>query len=152
MVAVPGYEHDVVCYERLNWKPLLTLRGEHMARVNLVAFAPDGAALRSRLQPPASLARTRLAAIAMLHCAMQGCRMSVRLVSRHQRRCVHALAEVHVATAGCDKKVAIWNVVTQRCIATRDSGAAVVSDLAWQVCSLHLRRPENDAHYQVFVV
>ena len=44
-----------------------------------------------------------------------------------------AVAEVHVATAGCDKKVAVWNVVTQRCVATRDSGAAVVSDLAWQV-------------------
>ncbi len=58
------------------------------------------------------------------------------------------LAEVHVATAGCDKKVAIWNVVTQRCIATRESGAAVVSDLAWQVCSLHLRRPGNDAGYK----
>ena len=40
---------------------------------------------------------------------------------------------MHVATAGCDKKVAIWNVVTQRCVATRDTGAAVVSDLAWQV-------------------
>ena len=43
MVAVPGHEHDVVCYERLNWKPLLTLRGGHTARVNLVAFSPDGA-------------------------------------------------------------------------------------------------------------
>ena len=43
MVAVPGHYHDVVCYERLNWKPLLTLRGEHTARVNLVAFSHDGA-------------------------------------------------------------------------------------------------------------
>ena len=50
MVAVPGHEHDVVCYERLNWKPLLTLRGEHTARVNLIAFAPDGAQCE-HLQP-----------------------------------------------------------------------------------------------------
>ena len=49
------------------------------------------------------------------------------------------IAEVHVATAGCDKKVAIWNVVTQRCVATRDSGAAVVCDLAWQVLPLSCR-------------
>ena len=57
MVAVPGHEHDVVCYERLNWKPLLTLRGEHAARVNLVAFAPDGAA--TMVLPPAIVVRTR---------------------------------------------------------------------------------------------
>ena len=54
-------------------------------------------------------------------------------------------AEVHVATAGCDKKVAIWNVVTQRCIATRDTGAAVVSDLAWQVCCCRPCRLNLDA-------
>jgi len=66
MVAVPGHEHDVVCYERLNWKPLLTLRGEHTARVNLVAFAPDGTALSDAPQPPASLARARSAKLVLL--------------------------------------------------------------------------------------
>ena len=60
MVAVPGHEYDVVCYERLNWKPLLTLRGEHTARVNLVAFSPDGA-----LQPAAVLSHTNLCAALM---------------------------------------------------------------------------------------
>ena len=59
MVAVPGHEHDVVCYERLNWKPLLTLRGEHTARVNLVAFAPDGTSPRVADAAPASLARAQ---------------------------------------------------------------------------------------------
>ena len=48
-------------------------------------------------------------------------------------------AGLYAATAGCDNKVVVWHVPAQRCLATRDSGAAVVSDLAWQV---HMPDPE----------
>ena len=42
MLAVPGLDNDVVCYERLNWDTACFLRGEHTARVNLVTFSPNG--------------------------------------------------------------------------------------------------------------
>ena len=45
MLAVPGLDHDVVCYERLNWDAACFLRGEHTARVNHVAFSPNGVLL-----------------------------------------------------------------------------------------------------------
>lgn len=42
LLAVPGTEHDVVCYERDEWKPVSYLTGQHTARVNLVTYSPNG--------------------------------------------------------------------------------------------------------------
>lgn len=42
LLAVPGTEHDVVCYDRDEWKPVSYLAGQHSARVNLVTYSPNG--------------------------------------------------------------------------------------------------------------
>ena len=42
LLAVPGVEHDVVCYDRDDWKPVSYLTGHHTAYVNLVTYSPNG--------------------------------------------------------------------------------------------------------------
>ena len=44
LLAVPGTENDVVCYDRDDWKPVSYLTGHHTARVNLVTYSPNGVA------------------------------------------------------------------------------------------------------------
>ena len=43
LLAVPGTENDVVCYDRDEWKPISYMAGEHSARVNLITYSPNGA-------------------------------------------------------------------------------------------------------------
>lgn len=117
LLAVPGTDNDVVCFERLSWDKAFTLGGEHSAPVNLVSFSPNGA-------PTASMHALGFPAESgQQSCTNCVCAKRTWLLLLHRygakvSSCAWR-AGLYVVSGGRDKQLVVWDVPQKRALAHR---------------------------------